>query len=154
MPAACVSSAHSETFHWRKCCILWSQACIGRQGSMLTSPGAGSWPLPFPTASPVSPEVQSIFWCLAKAENPAPENPSWAVSWGFLGVEIWSGWFCSEEVSVYHWEVFPGSKGAWKPFHYIQEPFGLVGEAEVKTQASLQKVSPLFAPLYILFLGW
>lgn len=98
------------------------QADMGRQGSMLTSPGAGSWSLPFPRASPVPPEEESPFWCLAKGpwpENPAP-FPAWAVSWGFLGVAIWSGWFCSEEVSVQHWEVFPDSKGVWKPLHYIQ----------------------------------
>lgn len=41
--------------------VVWSQAGMGRQGSMPTSPGVGSWPLPFPRASPVSPEAVWLF---------------------------------------------------------------------------------------------
>lgn len=40
---------------------VWGQAGMGGQGSMLTIPGVGSWPLPYSRASPVSSEAVWLF---------------------------------------------------------------------------------------------
>lgn len=57
MPAECVSSAHSETFHWRRCCILVFEGRQAWEGKAQCPPALDSWPLPFPRASPESPEA-------------------------------------------------------------------------------------------------
>lgn len=136
-----------------------ASSCLepGRHGKARLNahqPWGGSWPLPFPRASPVSPLVQhqpSGAWLRDPGLKIQPHFPPGQCELGFP----WCGnlvrlvlfW----RVSVYHWEVFSGSK---ETFHYIQYPFGLVGETEIEIKAFLEKMAPLFAPLHILSLGW
>lgn len=44
MPAECVSLAHSETVHWRRCCILVSEARQAQEGKAQCSPALGQAP--------------------------------------------------------------------------------------------------------------
>lgn len=92
MPAERVFSAHSETFQWRRCCILLSEARQAWEGKA-QCPLATAFSQGLPSVPRGSLALSaSTFWCLAKGpwpENPAP-FPTWAVSWGFLGVAICS----------------------------------------------------------------
>lgn len=68
-----------------------SQVGMGRQGSMLTSPGAGSWPLPFPRASLMSSAGSmavsaSASWCLAMGSQLVKRSGS------HLGSELGVPW--------------------------------------------------------------